>query len=52
VDKLTNKLTSPLFYRGNKEILKRAKVAAALSEKTLGKYIDEALEEKIKKETK
>jgi len=47
-----NELTDRIFYRGDKGIYQKAKAAAALAGKPVGKYIDEALEEKVKKETK
>ena len=42
-------MTDKIFYRGDKAIYLKAKAAAALAGKAIGKYIDEALKEKIKR---
>jgi len=41
-----------LSIRLNPESLKRAKMAAAASNSTIGKWLEEAIEEKIQRQTK
>ena len=36
-----------IFYRGDKELYKKAKAQAALEGKTVGAWIDEAIKEKL-----
>jgi len=44
-------MSDKIFYRGDKAIYKQAKIAAAIADVKIGKWIDDAIREKLAKDS-